>query len=163
VAKLRTKKYSPHILPVRSSAPNLKVPVSTIYTYRNFRPPKTKNEQYDLLNEFIEWSFVTTATNPIDFPLEKRINPHHFFNLGKEDPLFADMIELVKYKFASRLEHNPVVSPNYTASRMRYYDKEYGDWSRAEVAKIIDERMKINVIMQEIPKSDKVPERKLDD
>lgn len=163
MARSRTKKYSPHILPPRKDNPNLKVPVSVIYTYANFRPPSDRESKEALLKEYIEWSFTTTSTNPIDFPLEKRINPHHFFNLAKEEPLFADMIEFVKYKFASQLENNPKVSGDYTAKRIRYYDREYGDWVRSEITQAIKAHSDIKVVMDSIPTTNLVPQRKTND
>lgn len=164
MAKRRSKKTQLAHFMIKNNksqvATNLRVPVSVVYTYANFRPPADREGREELLKEFIEWAFTTTSTNPIDFPLEKRINPHHFFNLAKEDPLYADMIEFVKYKFASQLEKNPIVSSEYTSKRIRYYDREYGEWFREEVTKAIQAHSKINVTMEPIPTSNLVPERK---
>lgn len=167
MAKLRTKKteLGQHLNKNKKIKEpiNSNVPVSTIYSFRSYRPPSDINEQYELLCEFVEWALNTSSVNPIDFPIMKRLNPHYFFKLAYVNETFSDMIDFVRYKFASHLEQNPVVSPNYTASKIRYFDKEYGAWNRSEVSKIIEERMKINVIMQEIPKTNMVPERKIND
>lgn len=128
-----------------------------------FKPPISYDERLKLLQEYIEWSFTTTSNNPIDFPLAKRINPYHFFQLRNENELFANMIEFVKYNFASRLENNPIVSPQYTTSRIRYYDKEFGAWVAAEVSKAIASRSEFKIEMPAIPNCESVPERKRDD
>lgn len=178
MAKLRTKKYSPHILPDKPASTNLKVPVAIkdprrpiIHMETVFkglgRIPKEDEERRKLLQEFIDWSFTTDSLEMEDFALSKRINPYRFHLLRNEDPVYEDIFELAKYSFASRLKKsarldNKVFSDQYVMKYLPIYDREYREWVVSQVTKAIEERMKINVIMQEIPKTDKVPERKLD-
>jgi hypothetical protein len=159
MARVRSKKteLALHMKQIPKFDPNNDLDVSIVID--NFNIPVKHSQQLELLKEYVEWSFTTTASNPIDFPLSKRINPYNFYLLRFKNKLFADMIEFVKYSFVSKLEHNPVVSGDYTSKRIRYYDREYGDWVRSEITQALKAHSDIKVMMEPIPTSTLVPRR----
>ena len=132
------------------------------------RPPKGEKERKELLEEFIQWSFNTDSFEIEDFALSKRINPYRFHKLRHEDPIYEDIFELAKYAFASRLKKaarldSKVYSDQYVLKFLPIYDREYREWIVSQVTKGIEANSKINIVMQSIPSSTLVPERKSND
>lgn len=163
MARTRSKKTAliQHLKKNNISDPNNDLTVQIIKN--DFNIPVKQSEQLELLKEYVDWALKTESSNPADFPISKRINPYDFYLLRFKNKLFERMIEYVKYVFASKLEQKPLVSGDYTSKRIRYYDREYGDWVRSEVTQAIQAHSKINVTMEPIPTSNLVPERKTND
>jgi hypothetical protein len=163
VAKARTKKTDllHHLTKNKKRDPNNDLTVQILKN--NYNIPAKQSEQLLLLKEYVEWALNTESSNPADFPIAKRIVPYDFFLLRHKNKLFERMIEYVKYIFALKLEKKPLVSGDYTIKRIRYYDKDFGDFIRSEVTQAIQANSKINITMEPIPTSNLVPERKKDD
>jgi hypothetical protein len=130
--------------------------------------PKDIEEQNRIVEELVQWSFLTDALNIEEFAIIKRYNPYRLWQLRHSNDYFADRLEFARHVLAIRIEEETRYSDKSHFELIKkmfpLYHREYLELLKSMRPKISEEiAARTGIITVEIEKSESsplVPERK---
>lgn len=87
-----------------------------------FQATDDEKQQREWANELMEWADLDDSFILDTFPLKKRISPHRFYNMARENNYFSQCLSYAKARIGERLQMKLINDRDYIKNQIPKLD-----------------------------------------